>query len=182
MPAISISSAGVARAATSNEVKDLRQEAEQALELRTDGQGSTITIAATRRCLSATRRHRAARHSAPSIHISRARKSPGNDIIGGILASTKYDLAAASVSVPIGAAPLARERVLGIDPAIGVSTARGGHALGVAGELAIAGIAPWAPLQAVAILCGLASVAATTATAATSQRHRWRNQANGRNC
>ncbi len=48
-----------------------------------------------------------------------------------------------SVSVPIGAAPLARERVLGIDPAIGVSTARGGHALGVAGELAIAGIAPF---------------------------------------
>ena len=88
------------------------------------------------------RRHRAARQSASSIHISRARKSPGNDIIGGILASTKYDLAAASVSVPIGAAPLAREGVLGIDPAIGVSTARGGHALGVAGELAIAGIAP----------------------------------------
>jgi hypothetical protein len=56
--------------------------------------GSTITIAATRRCLSATRRHRAARHSASSIHISRARKSPGNDIIGGILASTKYELAA----------------------------------------------------------------------------------------
>jgi hypothetical protein len=24
--------------------------------------------------------------------------------------------------------------------------------------------------------------ASTTATAATSQRHRWRNQANGRNC
>src|SRR5216683_3385869 len=81
-----------------------------------------------------------------------------------------------SVSVPIGAALLVREGVLGIDPAIGVSTARGGHALGVAGELAIAGIAPWAPLQAVAILCGLASVAAT---AATSQRHRWRNQAKG---
>ena len=51
-----------------------------------------------------------------------------------------------SVSVPIGAAPLARERVLGIDPAIGVSTARGGHALGVAGELAIAGIAPYGAL------------------------------------
>jgi hypothetical protein len=117
--------------------------------------GSTITIAASRRCLSATRRHRAARHSASSIHISRARKSPGNDIIGGILASTKYDLAAASVSVPIGAALLAREGVLGIDPAIGESTARGGHALGVAGELAIAGIAPLAPLQAVAILYGL---------------------------
>ncbi len=60
-----------------------------------------------------------------------------------------------SVSVPIGAAPLARERVLGIDPAIGVSTARGGHALGVAGELAIAGIAPFARLQVVAILYGL---------------------------
>src|SRR5712675_776412 len=87
-----------------------------------------------------------------------------------------------SVSVPIGVVLLAREGVLGIDPAIGVSTARGGHALGVAGELAIAWIAPLAPLQAVAILCGLASVAATTATAATSQRHRWRNQANGRYC
>jgi hypothetical protein len=60
-----------------------------------------------------------------------------------------------SVSVPIGAAPLARKRVLGIDPAIGVSTARGSHALGVIGELAIAGIAPYAPLQAVAILYGL---------------------------
>ena len=86
------------------------------------------------------------------------------------------------VSVSIVTAPLERERVLGIDPAIGVSTARRGHALGVAGELAIAGIAPYAPLQAVAILYGLASVAATTtATAGTSQRHRWRNQANGRN-
>ena len=54
--------------------------------------GSTITIAATRRCLSATRRHRAARHSATSIPISRARKSPGSDIIGGILASTKFSV------------------------------------------------------------------------------------------
>jgi hypothetical protein len=45
------------------------------------------TNAATRRCLSATRRHRAARHSASSIHISRARKSPR--VIGGIAASTK---------------------------------------------------------------------------------------------
>src|SRR5438034_9131634 len=62
-----------------------------------------------------------------------------------------------SVSVPIGAALLARERVPGIDPAIGGGTTRGGHALGVAGELAIAGIAPLAPLQAVAILCGLSS-------------------------
>jgi hypothetical protein len=62
-----------------------------------------------------------------------------------------------SVSVPIGAALLARNRVLGIDPAIGVSTARGGRALGVAGELAIAGIAPLAPLQTVAILYGLSS-------------------------
>ena len=55
-----------------------------------------------------------------------------------------------SISVPIDAAPLARERVLGINPAIGVSTTRGGHALGVVGELAIARIAPLAPLQAVA--------------------------------
>jgi hypothetical protein len=59
-----------------------------------------------------------------------------------------------SSSVPIGAAPLSRERVLGIDPTIGIGTARGGHALGVAGELAIAGIAPLAPLQAVAIRDG----------------------------
>lgn len=56
--------------------------------------------------------------------------------------------------VPIDTAPLSRERVLGIDPTIGISTARGGHALGVAGELAIAGIAPLAPLQAVAIRDG----------------------------
>jgi hypothetical protein len=49
--------------------------------------GPTITNAATRRCLSATRRHRAARHSASSIHISRAGKSALG--IGGIAASTK---------------------------------------------------------------------------------------------
>jgi len=55
------------------------------------------------------------------------------------------------VSVSIVTAPLERERVLGIDPAIGVSTARRGHALGVAGELAIARIAPYAPLQTIAI-------------------------------
>jgi len=57
-----------------------------------------------------------------------------------------------SVSVATGTAALARKRVLGINPAIGISTARGRHALGVAGELAIAGIAPCAPLQTVAIL------------------------------
>ena len=39
------------------------------------------------RCLSATRRHRAAQHSASSIHISRARKSLR--VIVGIAASTK---------------------------------------------------------------------------------------------
>jgi len=60
-----------------------------------------------------------------------------------------------SVSGPVVAAPLESERVLGIDAAIGVSTARGGHALGVAGELAIARIAPYAPLQAVATRCAL---------------------------
>jgi hypothetical protein len=59
---------------------------------------------------------------------------------------------AMGISVATGVAPLARKRVLGIDPAIGIRTARGRHALGVAGELAIAGIAPYAPLQAVAIL------------------------------
>ena len=38
--------------------------------------GPTITNASTRRCRSATRRHRAARHSASSIHISRAPMGP----------------------------------------------------------------------------------------------------------
>jgi hypothetical protein len=57
-----------------------------------------------------------------------------------------------SVSVATGTASLARKRVPGIDPAIGIGTVRGRHALVVARELAIAGIAPCAPLQAVAIL------------------------------
>jgi hypothetical protein len=48
---------------------------------------ATITNAATHRCLSATRRHRAGPRSASSIHISRARRSPR--VIGGIAASTK---------------------------------------------------------------------------------------------
>jgi len=55
------------------------------------------------------------------------------------------------ISGSIIAAPLERESVARIDPAIGVGTARSGHALGVAGELAVARIAPYAPLQAVAI-------------------------------
>ena len=55
------------------------------------GRGATITNAAIRRCLSATRRHRAAPPSASSIHILLARKSPL--IIGGITASTKTLLA-----------------------------------------------------------------------------------------
>ena len=59
-----------------------------------------------------------------------------------------------SVSASIGAVPLVREQILGIDPATVVSTARGGHALGVAGEHAVAGIAHLAPLQAVPILYG----------------------------
>jgi hypothetical protein len=63
-----------------------------------------------------------------------------------------------SIPVPIAwASALARERISGIDAAIGKGTTRGGHALGVAGELAIAGVAPLAPLQAVAILYGLSS-------------------------
>src|ERR1700694_47693 len=45
--------------------------------------GPTITNAATRRCLSATRRHRAAPPSASSIHILRERKRA----LGGIAAS-----------------------------------------------------------------------------------------------
>ncbi len=46
---------------------------------------------ATRRCLSATRRHRAAPPCASSIHILLAWKSPAR-VIGGIAASTKaYD-------------------------------------------------------------------------------------------
>jgi hypothetical protein len=51
------------------------------------GRANYYECRSTRRCLSATRRHRAARHSASSIHISRARKSPR--VIGGIAASTK---------------------------------------------------------------------------------------------
>ena len=53
-----------------------------------------------------------------------------------------------SVSSRIPAA-LARERVLGIDPAIGVSTARSSHALLVGRELAITWITPLTPLQTV---------------------------------
>ena len=49
--------------------------------------GTTITIAASRRCHSATRRHRHARHSVSSIHISRAGKSPG--VTDGIAACTR---------------------------------------------------------------------------------------------
>src|SRR5882724_11097241 len=48
---------------------------------------AAITNAATRRCLSATRRHRAAPPSASSIHILPARKCPR--MIGGIAASTE---------------------------------------------------------------------------------------------
>jgi len=50
--------------------------------------------------------------------------------------------AMASLPLSIGAdsrRSLERESVAGIDPAMAVSTARGGHALGVAGELAIPG-------------------------------------------
>ena len=53
--------------------------------------GSHYTNAATRRCLSATHRHRAAPPCASSIHILLAWKSPAR-VIGGIAASTKaYD-------------------------------------------------------------------------------------------
>ena len=48
---------------------------------------AAITNAPIRRCLSATRRHRAAPPSASSIPISRARESPR--VIGGIAASIK---------------------------------------------------------------------------------------------
>ena len=51
--------------------------------------GPTITNAAITPCLSATRRHRAARHSASSIHISRERKS--QRVIGGIAGFTKVN-------------------------------------------------------------------------------------------
>src|SRR5260370_41706332 len=64
----------------------------------------------------------------------------------------KAERVGGSVSVAMGTAPLARKRVLGVDPAIGIRTARARHALAVVGELALAGIAPYAPLQAVAIL------------------------------
>src|SRR6266404_374053 len=51
--------------------------------------GPTITNAATRRCLSATRRHRAAPPSASSIHILRARKDRWDHVIGGIARSIR---------------------------------------------------------------------------------------------
>ena len=51
--------------------------------------GPTITNAATRRCLSATRRRRAARHSASSIHTSRARKR--RRVIHGIARSIEVN-------------------------------------------------------------------------------------------
>jgi len=60
-----------------------------------------------------------------------------------------------SIPLPIPATPLLREGVLGIDPAIGISAISGGHALRVAGELAIAGITPPAALQAIPILDSL---------------------------
>ncbi len=44
-------------------------------------------VAATRRCLSATRRHRAAPPSASSIHILRARECPRDDIIAASTSS-----------------------------------------------------------------------------------------------
>ena len=50
--------------------------------------GLTIMNAAIRRCLSATRRHRAAAPSASSIHILRARKHPWDHVTGGIARST----------------------------------------------------------------------------------------------
>lgn len=55
-----------------------------------------------------------------------------------------------SILVPIVSGPLAGKRISWIDTAIGVGAARRGHALGIAGELAIARIAPLATLQAVA--------------------------------
>jgi len=82
----------IATVATAAPVRAQKYDPAYPVCLHKYGQGgSTITIAATRRCLSATRRHRAARQSASSIHISRARKSPAR-LIGGIAASTKaYD-------------------------------------------------------------------------------------------
>ena len=86
-----------------------------------------------------------------------------------VVAETRLDrtyevLRCRSVSASIIATPLARESIAGIDPATGVSTARGSHALGVAGELAIARIAPYAPLQAVAIRCALIGPGAVNGT------------------
>jgi hypothetical protein len=49
---------------------------------RTTARGATMSIAVTRRCLNATRRPRASRHSALSIHISRGRTCP--QVITGI--------------------------------------------------------------------------------------------------
>jgi hypothetical protein len=49
---------------------------------RPTARAATISIAATRRSLSATRRHRASRHSALSIHILCGQKGPR--VIAGI--------------------------------------------------------------------------------------------------
>ncbi len=54
--------------------------------------GAVITNAATRRSLSATRRHRAAPLNASSIHILRARDCPRADIIAAhMAASTRHN-------------------------------------------------------------------------------------------
>jgi hypothetical protein len=57
--------------------------------------GEATTNAAITRWRSGPCRHRAAAPYASSINILRARKCPGNHIIGGIVASTKFHLAAA---------------------------------------------------------------------------------------
>lgn len=71
-----------------------------------------------------------------------------------------------SVSGSVVAAPPERESVLGIDPAKGVGITRGSHALGVAGELAVARIALYPPSQAVAIRYALISQGGTVKTRA----------------
>jgi hypothetical protein len=75
--------------------------------------GEATSIAAIPRWRSAPCQHRAAVPSASSIHILRERKRPGDHIIGGIVASTKYHLAAAGpVSLSGIGLALRRHRVL----------------------------------------------------------------------
>lgn len=69
--------------------------------LQVYGRNGATSNAAIPRWHSVISRHRAAPPSASSIRILRVRRCPENHIIGGILASTKYHLAAAEVCLAL---------------------------------------------------------------------------------